>query len=65
MGRITNETSRLFEGTGEIILSDGEIAATGSGKYMKLPIDKIADFDATEQEWKVTAFDHDPATIEI
>lgn len=65
VGRITNETSRLFEGTGEIILSDGEIAATGSGKYMKLPIDKIADFDATEQEWKVTAFDHDPATIEI
>jgi acyl-coenzyme A thioesterase PaaI-like protein len=43
--RITNERNRIYEGKGEILLKDGEIAAEGYGKYMKLPIEKIADFD--------------------
>jgi len=65
VGRITNDTSRFFEGTGEILLPDGEVAATGYGKYIKLPLDKIADFDATEQEWKIVHSDHDPETIDL
>ncbi|MEK6754542.1 MAG: PaaI family thioesterase [Bacteroidota bacterium] len=65
VARITNETSRFFEGTGEILLPDGEVAATGAGKYIKLPLEKIADFDAKEQEWKVVASDHDPKVIEL
>lgn len=64
VGRITSESSRFFEGTGEILLADGEIAATGFGKYIKLPLDKIADFDATEQEWTVVAKDGDPKVID-
>jgi len=65
VGRITNDTSRFFEGTGEILLPDGEVAATGYGKYIKMPLEKIADFDAVEQEWKVVHSEHDPKTIDL
>lgn len=65
VGRITSETGRSFEGTGEIYLPDGEIAATGFGKYMKLPINKIADFDEVEQEWKVNPMDTDPKSFDM
>jgi uncharacterized protein (TIGR00369 family) len=65
VGRITKETKRFFEGTGEILLQNGKIAATGRGKYIKLPLEKIADFDAVEQEWKITPSDKDPFEIEI
>jgi acyl-coenzyme A thioesterase PaaI-like protein len=65
VGRITNEAGRIFEGEGRILLPDnGVVAATGYGKYMKMPIEKIADFDVAEQEWKVTPREGDPAFIE-
>jgi uncharacterized protein (TIGR00369 family) len=63
VGRITRDTSRIFEGTGEILLNTGEVAATAHGKYMKLPIDKIADFE-NEDEWKRYHLPNDPAEIE-
>jgi len=63
--RLTKETSRIYEGTGEIILKNGEVAAEGYGKYMKLPIEKIADFDYEEQEWRVVSTEKDPEEIEI
>ncbi len=50
IGRITDENSRMFEGTGEILLPDGNIAVSGKGKYFKLPIEKIAD-PAFLDEW--------------
>lgn len=65
VGRITNGSGRFFEGTGEILLPDGEIAATGAGRYIRLPLEKIADFDAAEQEWKVTPDARDPKTIDL
>jgi acyl-coenzyme A thioesterase PaaI-like protein len=65
VGRITSDNSRFFEGTGELLLPNGEVAATGVGKYIKMPLDKIADFDAAEQEWKVTPSDRDPKTVEL
>lgn len=64
-GRLTKETSRIYEGTGEIILENGEVAAEGYGKYMKLPIEKIADFDYDDQEWRVVLTDKDPEEIDI
>jgi acyl-coenzyme A thioesterase PaaI-like protein len=63
--RLTKETSRIYEGTGEIILKNEEVAAEGYGKYMKLPIEKIADFDYEEQEWRVVSTEKDPEEIEI
>jgi uncharacterized protein (TIGR00369 family) len=53
LGRITNEGSRLFEGTGELYLPDGTVAVEAAGKYVKLDIAKIADFDAEQEEWYV------------
>ena len=50
IARITRDTSRLFEGSGEIVLEDGTVAVEATGRYMKLPIDKIADGDFSA-EW--------------
>lgn len=63
VGRITKDTRRLFEGTGEILLPDGQTAVEGFGKYIKLPLDDIADFDYEEQEWKTVPSPEDPQFI--
>jgi len=59
-GRITKDGGRVFEGSGEIVLPDGTVAVEASGRYMKLPIERIADFDASEQEWRVAREADDP-----
>lgn len=65
VGRITSENSRFFEGTGEIVLKSGETAVTASGKYLKVPLEKITDFDKEENEWRIVPTDKDPKEIEI
>jgi acyl-coenzyme A thioesterase PaaI-like protein len=65
VGRITNENRRFFEGTGEILLPDGEVAVEGYGKYIKLPLEEIADFDYQEQDWKAVPNEGDPTEIEL
>jgi uncharacterized protein (TIGR00369 family) len=65
IGRITRDSKRVFEGTGEILLSDGSIAAEAKGTYMKLPLDKIADFNEGEQNWEIQNLPEDPDFIEI
>ena len=64
-GRITEEEERIFKGTGELYLSDGEVAAMGKGIYMKLPLDMIADFDFDENEWRVIDSEEDPEKINL
>lgn len=51
VGRITKDSSRLFEGTGEIILEDGTVAVEARGKYLKLPVEDITDTDFSDTEW--------------
>lgn len=65
IGRITKDSKKMFEGTGEVLLADGTIAAKAQGKYMKLPLEQIADFNADEQHWKVNSIPDDPKFIEI
>jgi uncharacterized protein (TIGR00369 family) len=65
VARITEKNSRFFHGTGEIVLPDGEIAVTARGKYLKAPLEKIADFDRVENEWAVLHNEGDPESIEI
>ena len=65
VGRITKIAHRYFEGTGEILLSDGRVAVEGRGKYLKLPLDKISDFDFEEQEWRVVPTAADPETVDL
>lgn len=65
VGRIEKEGGRIFEGTGEILLPDGTIAVEGRGKYIKMPIEKIADFNRDEQEWRVTPAPGDPVDADL
>ena len=65
IGRITRDSGRLFEGTGEILLADGTVAAEGKGKYFKKPIEDISDFDLEAQEWRVVDLPEDPKEVEI
>lgn len=51
VGRITKENRKLFEGSGEIILPNGDVAVTAIGKYMKMPVDKITDDEFSQDEW--------------
>lgn len=51
LARVTTDpTKRLYEGTGEIVLEDGTVAAEAWGRYLRMPIDKIADGDFAS-EW--------------
>jgi acyl-CoA thioesterase FadM len=65
VAKLTEDGRRIFKGTGKIVLPDGKVAAVGEGKYMKLPIEKIADFDKDENEWRVINSDDDPEIISI
>ena len=49
IGRITENSSRLFSGTGEIVLADGTVAVEASGRYLKMPIERIAEGDFDTQ----------------
>ena len=60
IGRITKNSSRFFEGTGELLLADGTVAAAGQARYLKTPLEKIADFDVNAQEWRIVSSATDP-----
>jgi len=63
--RVTQENKRFFEGSGEILLADGTVAVEGEGRYMKMDIEKIADFDIEEQMWEVNALKDDPEFVKL
>jgi uncharacterized protein (TIGR00369 family) len=50
IGRITRDSSRLFEGSGEILLADGSVAVEARGRYLRQPIDRIVGVDVFE-DW--------------
>ena len=59
---------RAAAGTGEIILPNGDVAVTAKGRYIKMPIEKIANFDTNEEtseEWFPNLKDNDPTEIEL
>ena len=62
VGRITSDKSRIFEGAGELYLPDGTVAADCVGKYIKMELGKIADFDPEREEWYVRP-DPEPSPI--
>lgn len=51
VARITRDTSRLFEGSGELLLADGIVAVEARGKYLRLPLEDIADEEFAATEW--------------
>lgn len=51
-GKIIRNASRLFEGAGEIYLAGtGELLASCSAKYIKLPVERIADVTFLHTQW--------------
>lgn len=65
VGRITRDTRRIFEGEGEILLSNGDIAVSATGKYVKMPIDKIMQTDEQDEIWETINSDRVPVDIEL
>ena len=59
IGRITNKTRRSFEGTGEILLEDGSVAVSASGKFLRIPLDQIMEPGDT-LDWQVISNEDDP-----
>ena len=51
VGRITRDSGRIFEGTGEIYLPDGTLAVSATGKYMKRQLGQITNSDFAENDW--------------
>jgi uncharacterized protein (TIGR00369 family) len=51
VGRITRDTRRLFEGSGEIVLEDGSVAVEATGRYVKMTIGDITGDDFDVAEW--------------
>ena len=64
VGRVVAENKRTFEGTGEILLSDGTVAIEGVGKYLKMDLSRITDFDFGAEEWHVCETTDDPDTFD-
>jgi acyl-coenzyme A thioesterase PaaI-like protein len=66
VGRVTAEGTRSFEGTGEIVLPDGEIAVSAEGKYLKVNIESITNnSNFSEDNWFLIKSQEDPSEIEI
>lgn len=65
LARIVSDGKRSFQGEGEILLPDGQVAVEGKGKYLKMDIEKIADFDHQGADWLVLASPSDPEYFEI
>ena len=64
VARVTNDKGRLYEGSGELILPNGDVAVTAKGKYMKKDIKDIVDKEFGEEEW-ITSDAKDLKTIKI
>ena len=65
VGKVLKNSRRLFTAEGAIILPDGEVAVTATGKYVKLPIDQITDFDAAGETWEQYLRESDPQWIDV
>jgi uncharacterized protein (TIGR00369 family) len=65
IGRVISEGSRTFEGTGEIILSNGDIAVSAEGKYIKMRTENIAGELIANDDWYYSDNPDDPMEIEI
>ena len=54
-GRIVRDRSRVADASAELLLPDGTVAVSATGKFMKLPLDQIADNAPAALGWQVYA----------
>ena len=60
----TKNSARVFEGQAQLVLADGTVAVTGSGRYLRLPLDAISDTELTEADWFDDSRDY-PESVRI
>jgi acyl-coenzyme A thioesterase PaaI-like protein len=65
VGRIEKDSSRFFEGSGEIMLDNGEVAVKAWGKYLKLRLQDIIGSGDFNKDWKGYPSPLDPEVIEL
>jgi acyl-coenzyme A thioesterase PaaI-like protein len=54
-GRVTRDRSRMADASAELYLPDGTVAVSATGRFMKLPLDQIADNGPEALGWQVYA----------
>ncbi|MDD2494579.1 MAG: PaaI family thioesterase [Tissierellia bacterium] len=65
VARITRNSRLLFEGTGEIILEDGTVAAQGYAKYVKMSLKKMEKETGGEESMIIEDVTNAPFEVEI
>jgi uncharacterized protein (TIGR00369 family) len=65
VGRVVREGGRFYESSGEIILPDGGIAVSATGKFMKIDFDSVTSDRLNDLDWFMVENPDDPAEIEI
>jgi len=63
VAKITRNTSRMFECEGKILLANGDIAVTATGKYKEMSLDKIADVNDEDEAWNIVVAEKDVCEI--
>jgi len=53
VARVTKDTHRIFEAEGKILLEDGQVAVEATGRYLKMPIERIADVEPEEMGYRL------------
>lgn len=64
VAKITRNASRMFECEGKILLENGDIAVTATGKYIKMSLDKIADVNDEDVARNIVITENDISEIE-
>jgi uncharacterized protein (TIGR00369 family) len=65
VGRLTRNTRKLFEGSGEILLPDGTVAVECTGKYVKMHPSDLVDAEFLDREWYRVEDEDEPSELEL
>lgn len=63
--RITRNSRLIFEGTAEILLEDGTVAAIGYAKYVKMSLDRMAKETGSNDSMMIEDKTEGPSEVEI
>ena len=64
-GRITENSTKIFVGEGELILPDGTVAALATGTFYKMHASRLESRGADRNMMQLYTFDTDPTEIDI
>ncbi len=51
LGRVDKRTNRIFDGSGELLLEDGTVAAEATARYASLAVEAIAQGGLSDEDW--------------